>query len=169
MVLGLSLPTFTLLHVIISLVAIAAGAVTLIGMFGAKRVPAWTAWFLALTALTCITGFLFPFTKVLPSHITGVICSAVLAIAIYALYSRKLAGSWRWIYVATATMALYLNVFVLVVQAFLKVESLKGLAATQTEPPFVNAQGVVLLAFIAYGIHAARRIHPGAPQVSQAA
>jgi hypothetical protein len=137
--------------------------------FGAKRVPAWTAWFLALTALTCITGFLFPFTKVLPSHITGVICSAVLAIAIYALYSRKLDGSWRWIYVATATMALYLNVFVLVVQAFLKVESLQGLAPTQSEPPFVIAQGVVLLAFIAFGTLAARRFHPGAPLVSRAA
>ena len=169
MVLGLSLPNFTLLHVIISLVAIAAGAVTLIGMFGSKRVPGWTAWFLGLTALTCITGFLFPFIKVLPSHITGVICSAVLAIAIFALYSRKLAGAWRWIYVATATMALYLNVFVLVVQAFLKVESLQSLAPTQSEPPFVIAQGIVLLAFIAFGILAARRFHPAAPLVSRAA
>jgi hypothetical protein len=115
------------------------------------------------------TGFLFPFTKVLPSHITGVICLTVLAIASYALYLRRLSGAWRWIYVATATMSLYLNVFVLVVQGFLKVPSLNSLAPTQTEAPFVAAQTAVLLLFIAFGLVAARRFHPATPVASPAA
>jgi hypothetical protein len=163
MILGMSLPTFTLLHVIISLIAILAGLVTLFAMWSARKPAGWTGLFLLMTFLTCATGFLFPFTKVLPSHITGVICLAVLAVAVYALYSRKLASSWRLIYVVTATIALYLNVFVLVVQGFLKVPALKQLAPTQTEPAFVIAHALVLALFVVFGVVAAKRFHPAAP------
>ena len=169
MILGMSLPTFTLLHVIISLVAILAGLVTVFAMWGARKPPGWTGLFLLATFLTCATGFLFPFTKVLPSHITGVICLAVLAVALYAFYTRRLAGAWRLIYVITASMALYLNVFVLVVQGFLKVPGLQALAPTQTEPAFVVAHALVLALFVALGVIAAKRFRPAAPLASSAA
>jgi hypothetical protein len=168
MILGMSLPTFTLLHVIISFIAIFAGLITVFAMWSAKKPAGWTGLFLFATFLTCATGFLFPFTKVLPSHITGVICLAVLAIAVHALYSRRLAGAWRLIYVVTASIALYLNVFVLVVQAFLKVPALKQLAPTQTEPAFAIAHALVLALFVAFGFVAAKRFHPVAPLANPA-
>ena len=160
MVLGLSLAAFTQLHVILSLIGIGAGIVVLFGMLGGKRRPGWTALFLATTVLTSVTGFLFPFQQLLPSHIVGIISLVALAIALFALYVRRLAGSWRWIYVVTAVFALYLNCFVGVVQAFLKQPFLKPLAPTQTEPPFVIAQGVVLLIFVVLGFLAVRAFHP---------
>jgi hypothetical protein len=161
MILGMSLSTFTLLHVIISLVAIAAGVVVVLGMLGSNRLAGMTALFLATTVLTSVTGFFFPFTKLLPSHMVGIISLVVLAISIVALYFCRLAGAWRWIYVSTAVLALYLNVFVLVVQSFQKISFLKPLAPTQSEPPFVAAQGVTLLIFIVLGVLAVRSFHPG--------
>jgi hypothetical protein len=125
MILGLSLSAFTTLHVVISLVAIAAGLVAVFGMLGNKRLPGWTAFFLLTTILTSVTGFMFPFDKLLPSHITGIISLVVLAIALLALYVFHLSGGWRWIYVVTAVAALYFNVFVAVVQAFQKISFLK--------------------------------------------
>ena len=160
MILGMSLPTFTLLHVVISLVAIVAGMVVVLGMLGSNRLAGWTAFFLATTVLTSATGFLFLFTRLLPSHIVGIISLVVLAIAIIALYFCRLTGAWRWIYIASAVLALYLNVFVLVVQAFQKISFLKPLAPTQSEPPFIAAQGVTLLIFIALGVLALRSFHP---------
>ena len=160
MVLGMSLATFTQLHVILSLIGIGAGIVVLFGMLRGKRLPGWTALFLATTVLTSATGFLFPFQQLLPSHIVGIISLVALAIALFALYVRRLAGSWRWIYVATAVFSLYLNCFVGVVQAFLKQPFLKPLAPTQTEPPFVIAQAIVLLIFVVLGFLAVRRFHP---------
>ena len=160
MILGMSVPTFTMFHVVLSLVGIVAGLIVLGGMLGSKKLEGWTALFLATTVLTSATGFLFPFVKVLPSHIVGVISLAVLVVAIVALYVCGLAGRWRWIYVASAVFALYLNAFVGVVQAFLKIPSLKTLAPTQAEPPFVVAQAVVLVAFVGLGILAARSFHP---------
>ena len=115
----------------------------------------WTATFLLTTILTSLTGFLFPFGPILPSHIVGAISLAVLAVAVVALYYYRLAGAWRWIYVTAAVLALYLNVFVGVVQAFLKVPALNALAPTQAEPPFAIAQGLVLILFIVLGIVAA--------------
>jgi hypothetical protein len=149
MILGMSLAAFTQLHVVISLIGIVAGLVVAFGMFSSKRMPGWTALFLATTILTSATGFLFPFTKLLPSHIVGIISLVILAIALIALYIGHAAGSWRWVYVTSALVALYFNVFVLVVQGFQKIPSLKALAPMQTEPPFVAAQGAVLLIFIA--------------------
>ena len=160
MILGMSTSTFTLVHVVLSLVGIFAGLVVVFGMFSSKSLDGWTALFLATTVLTSVTGFFFPFDKILPSHIVGVISLVVLAIAILALYALHLAGPWRWIYVVSAVLALYLNVFVGVVQAFQKLPLLASLAPTQSEPPFLIAQAVVLVIFIVLGIVAVRSFHP---------
>jgi hypothetical protein len=162
MILGMSLSTFTTLHVIISLIGIVTGLVVLLGMLGGRQLGSWTAVFLATTVLTSATGFLFPFNKLLPSHVVGVISLAVLAIALLALYGLHLAGVGRWIYVAAAVLALYLNVFVGVVQAFQKLAFLQPFAPTQTEAPFIVAQVVVLAIFAALGVLAVRSFHPGA-------
>jgi len=156
----MSTSTFTLVHVVLSLVGIFAGFVVLFGMIGSKKLDGWTALFLATTVLTSVTGFPFPRDHILPSHIVGVISLVVLAMAIFALYSRHLAGPWRWIYVVGAVVALYLNVFVGVAQSFLKVPALNALAPTQSEPPFLIAQSVVLLIFIAFAVVALRSFHP---------
>ena len=166
MVLGMSLATFTALHVVISLIAIAAGLVVAAGMLSGSRLPGWTAMFLVTTVLTSVTGFLFPFTQVLPSHIVGAISLVVLALTLLALYGKELAGSWRGIYVIGSILALYLNVFVRVVQAFLKIPALNRLAPTGSEPPFAVAQLVVLALFIWLGVRAMRRFHPGPVRVS---
>ncbi len=160
MILGMSTAAFTLFHVILSLIGIVSGIVVLIGMLGSKRLRGWTGLFLATTVLTSVTGFFFPRDQILPSHIVGIISLVVLAVAILALYVYRLAGAWRWTYVASAVLALYFNVFVLVVQAFLKMPFLNALAPTQKEPPFVIVQGVVLLIFVALGIWAVRSFHP---------
>src|SRR3984885_1307472 len=131
MVLGMSLATFTFLHVLISLVGICSGLVVMFGFLAGKRLDVWTAIFLIFTVLTSATGFLFPFTHLLPSHIVGIISLLVLAVAIVARYARHLEGIWRLTYVVTAMIALYLNVFVAVVQSFEKVPALKALAPTQ--------------------------------------
>jgi hypothetical protein len=160
MVLGMSLATFTLVHVILSLIGIVAGIVVLIGMLGSKRLAGWTALFLATTVLTSITGFFFPVAHLLPSHIVGIISLVALAVAISALYAFHLRGAWRWLYVSGAAVALYLNVFVGVVQSFQKLSFLRPLAPTQSEPPFLVAQIVVLVLFLVLGVLAARRFHP---------
>src|ERR1700704_2559056 len=141
MILGLSLSTFVLVHVIISLVGIAAGFVVMFGMLGSNRMPGWTAIFLLLTILTSATGFLIPplvSDKLLPSHIIGALSLVLLAVACFALYGQKLSGRWRLIYVLTALISLYLNVFVLVIQSFLKIPALHALAPS--EPPFAIVQ-----------------------------
>lgn len=165
MILGMSLSTFVLVHVIISLIGIAAGFIVMFGMLGSKRMPGWSAIFLLLTILTSATGFLIPpllFDKLLPSHMIGVLSLILLAIACYALYGQKLSGSWRWIYVLTALLAQYFNVFVLVIQSFLKVGPLHALAPSvpPSEPPFAIAQGIVLVFFIIVIIGAIRRFRP---------
>jgi hypothetical protein len=137
MVLGISLSTFTLLHVIISLAGIGSGFIVLLGLLNGKRLDGWTKIFLTTTALTSVTGFLFPFEGFKPSYVVGAISLVVLAIAAWARYGGRLAGASRWIYVVTAAMALYLNCFVAVVQAFLKVPALHALAPTGSEPPFL--------------------------------
>src|SRR6266567_1465877 len=129
----------TLVHVVLSLVGIGSGFVVVFGLINAKRLDGWTAVFLITTAATSITGFLFPFHKLLPSHIVGIVSLVVLAFAIVARYACHLTGAWRWIYSVSAVLALYLNVFVLVVQAFQKVPALKALAPSQSEPPFAVA------------------------------
>jgi hypothetical protein len=139
--------TFTQIHVAISLVGILSGLVVMVGLL-AGRHSGGTALFLASTAATSVTGFLFPFHGVTPGIIVGIISLVVLAVAAFARYARRLAGAWRWIYVVTAMIALYLNVFVLIAQLFQKVPSLKPLAPTQTELPFLVAQLSTLVAFV---------------------
>ena len=148
-----------LIHVLISLVGIVSGFVVLFGLIAGKRLNGWTALFLTTTVLTSLTGFFLPAHKILPSHIIGGISVVVLAISIYARYSRHLLGAWRTTYVVTATIALYFNVFVLVFQSFLKVPALKALAPTQSEPPFAIAQGTVLVLFIVLGTIAVKKFH----------
>jgi len=162
MILGMSTSVFTLFHVVISLIGIVTGIIVAVAMLGSKTTNGWTAIFLATTALTSITGFLFHRDQVLPAHIVGALSLLVLIIAIAALYGYRLARSWRWIYVVSALVALYLNVFVLVIQAFLKVAILNALAPTQSDPVFIVAQLIVLALFVVLGIKAVRRFHPEA-------
>jgi hypothetical protein len=156
----MTLEIYTLVHVAISLVGIAAGFAVLFGLLARKRLDGWTKLFLITTVATSVTGFFFPFHGFTPAIGVGIISSLVLAVAIFARYGRHLAGSWRWIYVVTATIALYLNVFVGIVQAFQNVPALKAIAPTQTEPPFAITQLVVLVLFILIGIVAAIRFRP---------
>jgi hypothetical protein len=160
MVLGMPLSTFALVHVVISLIGIGSGFIVLFGLVSGRRFDRVTIVFLASTALTSTTGFLFPFEKLLPSHVVGTISLLVLAVAIAARYVFHLSRAWRWIYAVTATLALYLNVFVLVVQSFQKIPGLKAMAPTQTEPAFKIAQLVVLVIFIALGTMAVKRFRP---------
>jgi hypothetical protein len=161
MIAGLSIENFTILHTAISLIGIVSGLVVLVGMLRARRLPGWTALFLATTVLTSVTGFMFPINGLTPAIVVGVISIVILAIALMALYVKHLSGAWRWIYVVTALTALYFNVFVLIVQSFQKVPVLQKLAQTQSESPFLIAQGVTLVAFLILGTLAARRFRPG--------
>jgi hypothetical protein len=146
------LQIYTIIHTIISLIGIFTGLVALLGLLAGKRLDGWTKWFLTTTVLTSVTGFFFPFHGFTPAIGVGIISCIVLAIAIYARYPRRLAGAWRWIYVITATIALYLNCFVLVVMTFRRVPALHALAPTQTEPPFQHTQLVVLAVFVVLAI-----------------
>ncbi len=147
----------TLVHVALSLVGIASGFVVAFGLLAAKRLEGWTSVFLATTVLTSITGYFFPVHQLLPSHIVGLVSLIVLAVAMFALYGRRLAGPWRRTYAISAMIALYLIFFVLVVQLFRKAPALKALAPTQTEPPFQVTQLVVLVLFVVLTVLAAIR------------
>ena len=162
MILGMSLSTFTTLHVIISLVGIVSGAIVLLNMLGGRNSAGATALFLATTVLTSATGFLFPFSKLLPSHVVGILSLVVLAVALLALYAFHLDAAWRWVYVVGAVLALYLNVFVAVVQAFQKLAFLQPFAPTQSEPPFIVVQTIVLAIFVVLGFFGVKRFHPQA-------
>jgi hypothetical protein len=166
MILGLSFGAFTTLHTVISLIGIASGLLVLFGMLIGRAYPVLTALFLLSTVLTSVTGFFFPFSGILPSHIVGGISLVALAVAIAAIGVFRLRGSWRWIYVVTAVLSLYLNVFVGVVQAFQKLSFLQPLAPTQSEPPFLIAQIAVLVLFIGLGFIAVRRFHPFAARTA---
>jgi hypothetical protein len=158
----MSLSAFTTLHVVISLIAIASGIIVMFGLLGSNRMPGLTAIFLLFTILTSATGFLFPFEKLLPSHVVGILSLVLLAIACLALYVMKLSGPWRWVYVLTALVSLYFNVFVLVIQSFLKVPALTALAPGNppSGPVFAVVQGIVLLFFVVMIIGAMRRYRP---------
>ena len=165
MILGMSTATFVLVHVVISLIAIVSGLIVMFGMLGSKSQPGLTAIFLLFTILTSATGFVIPplvSETLLPSHIFGILSLALLAIACIALYVMNFAGAWRWIYVVTALLSLYLNVFVLVTQSFLKIPALTALAPGNPPagPVFGVAQGIVLVFFVLMIIGAWRRFHP---------
>ncbi len=151
MILGMSASAFTSVHVALSLIGIVSGLLVLIGMLRGAASPSITAVFLVSTILTSVTGFPLPPPGLDPPRILGLISLALLVAAVAGLYVFRLRGTWRRIYTVTAIAALYLNCFVAVVQTFLKVPFFNALAPTQTEPPFVIAQGVVFVAFIALG------------------
>ena len=159
MILGMTPLVF--IHTLISLVGIATGLVVLRSMWGNQRADRWTGWFLATTILTSASGFVLPAAKFMPSHAVGVLSLAILAVACYARYGKRMSGAWRLAYVVSAVAALYFNVFVLVVQLFLKVPALHALAPQQNEPPFAVAQAAVLVLFVVAGVAAVRRFHPG--------
>ena len=157
MIFGLT--TFTLVHVLLSLIGIFSGFIVMFGLLAAKPLDGWTAVFLATTVLTSVTGFFFPYHGFLPSHALGIISLVLLPVAIFARYGRHLAGPWRRTYVITAMMALYLNVFVLIVQAFRKVPALNALAPTQTEAAFKITQLAVLAIFVVLTVVTTIRFH----------
>src|SRR5271163_4720535 len=149
-----------LIHVLLSLIGIVAGIVVLRGLLIGRQLDGWTAVFLGSTILTSVSGFPVAPFGFDPPRAVGVLSLLLLAIACAALYLFRLTGAWRWIYVGSAVAALYLNVFVLVAQAFQKLPPLHALAPTQSEPPFLVSQLVVLAAFVALGVVAAMRFHP---------
>jgi len=154
------LRAYTIIHTLISLVAIFTGFVVLFGMLAGNRLDGWTKWFLITAVATTVTGFFFPSHGFTPAIGLGLISLPILAFTIYARYSRQLTGHWRWIYVVGAVLALYFNVFVAIVQAFQKVPALKAIAPTQTEPPFAITQLAALLLFFVFVIVAAIRFRP---------
>lgn len=160
MILGMSLGAFTLLHLVISVVAISSGLIVIGGMLASNRLPLTTAVFLFFTAMTSITGFLFPIVGFTPALGVGALACVIMVVALVALYGKNLAGAWRWIYVIAAVVSVYLNVFVLVAQSFAKVAALNALAPTQSEPPFAAAQALTLVIFILLGIVALVRFRP---------
>jgi hypothetical protein len=165
MILGMTPLTF--LHVAISLVAIVSGFAVMWGLVTAQRLDGWTAIFLATTVATSVTGFIFfPFNGVTPGIVIGIISLVVLSVAIVARYRFRFVGSWRWIYVVAAVLALYFNFFVLIVQSFMKVPALHDLAPTQSEPPFAAAQLVALALFIVIGIAALRKFRVAGAQAA---
>jgi len=160
MIWGLTTSTFTAVHVALSFVGIVSGLVVLFGLIFGRRLGGWTALFLITTAATSVTGFGFPFDHLLPSHKVGIASLLLLAVAIVALYARRLVGAWRRTYAICAVLALYLNVFVLIVQLYQKVPALKAIAPTQKEPPFAITQLAVLALFSFLTVLAAVRFRP---------
>jgi hypothetical protein len=160
MILGMT--AFTLVHVVLSLIGIFSGFVVLYGLLTANRMPGWTSIFLVTTVATSVTGFGFPFNGFTPAIGVGILSMVALVAAIAARYAFHLRGSWRRIYVVGSVVALYFNVFVLVVQAFAKIAAFHALAPNGSEPPFAIAQGAVLVFFIVAGILSVRRFHPAA-------
>lgn len=159
MILGMPAGLYTALHVFISLVGIASGFVVIWGLIAGRRLGGWTAIFLSTTIATSVTGYGFPAHELLPSHIVGALSLIALALAVAARYRFHMEGSWRGVYVISAAVAEYFNVFVLVVQSFQKSPALKALAPTQTEPPFLVAQIAVLILFVVLTVLAMKKFH----------
>jgi len=151
---------YTIIHTLISLIAIFTGLIVVFGMIGGKRLDGWTKWFLITAVLTTATGFFFPFHGFTPAIGLGIISLPFLALTVFARCSKQLAGAWRWIYVIGAVICLYFNLFVLVVQLFEKVPALHAIAPTQTEMPFKLTQLVVLVLSVVLASIAVVRFHP---------
>jgi len=151
---------YTVIHTLISLIAIFTGLIVVFGMIGGNRLDGWTKWFLITAVLTTATGFFFPFHGVTPAIGLGIISLPFLALTVFARCSKQLAGAWRWIYVIGAVICLYFNLFVLVVQSFEKVPALHAIAPTQTESPFKLTQLIVLVLSVVLASIAVVRFHP---------
>jgi hypothetical protein len=166
MILGMSTATYTLLHVVISLIGIGSGLVVMNGFVRSRRMDGITAIFLTSTVLTSLTGFAFPNEHITPGIVVGILSMIVLTVSIVARYGLHMRGAWRSIYVITAAVALYFNCFVLVVQLFEKVPALHALAPTQKEPPFGITQLLVMVIFVVWTIFAVKRFHPPSAEIS---
>jgi hypothetical protein len=164
MILGMSTSLFTGIHVVLSLIGIATGFIVVLGMIGRKNLPSWTAWFFLTNLLTDVTGFLFPFKGITPGIIVGVLSIVALLVGSIGYYVRRLAGTWRARYVISTAVALYFNVFVLIVQSFEKIPALKAIAPTQAAPPFGITQLCALLLLIILAVLAYRRFRPAVPK-----
>jgi hypothetical protein len=162
--LGLSLSTFTTLHVILCFVAIGSGVIVIAGLLRSKRLEGWIAVYLVSALAASASGFGFPFEKILPSHILGVISLVVLILATVARYLFHLAGAWRWVFSVGVVLGVYFQIFVAIAQLFQKVPSFQMLAPTQSEPPFAIAQGIALGVFVALAIPGAIKFRPLAVQ-----
>jgi hypothetical protein len=160
MILGMSTGLFTGIHVFLSLVGIITGFILIFGMIGGKTLPKWAAWFFVTNILTDVTGFLFPFKGITPGIIIGALSLVLLAVAMIGYYGKRLAGSWRARYVITTAVALWFNVFVLIVQSFEKIGPLKAIAPTQAAPPFGITQLAALILMIILTVVAYRRFRP---------
>jgi hypothetical protein len=153
---GLNIVTLTLIHVALSLLAIIAGLVVSGGFIAGRRIDGWTGVYLVTTALTNITGFLFPFIRFVPAHGVGIVSLLILPVVLWARYGKQLAGGWRRVFVAGVVLLLYLNIFVLVAQLFLRTPALIASAPTQSEPPFLVTQLATLVLFLWLGRAALR-------------
>jgi len=160
MIMGMSVSAFTTLHVLISLAAILIGLAVVWGMLTANRTGRLIFVFLLTTALTTLTGFLFPIAAFIPALGVGIFSTFILVVTLAALYAFRMRGPWRWVFVTGAVLSLYLNVFVLVVQSFQKVPALKALAPRGSEAPFIITQGAVLAIFILAALLTLRRFQP---------
>jgi hypothetical protein len=158
--LGLSTGMFTTVHVLISLIGIGAGFIALGTMIANRWSSGWNTAFFSSTMVTSVSGFLFPIKSLTPGIVIGLISVAILLVALFSLYQRRLAGMWQRVYTISAAFALYLNVFVGVVQAFQKVPSLRAIAPTPSAGAFVATQCVVLLLFAVLTYLAAKRWAP---------
>jgi hypothetical protein len=160
MVLGMTLPVFTYVHVAFSLIGILSGIVVVLGMVRNMRLDKVTALFLVTTVLTSVTGFFFPFKGVTPAIILGILSLIVLFFAILARHTFHMLGKWRWIYVVSSVVALWFNFFVLIAQSFMKVPALHALAPKGSEPPFLVAQVLAMIGYIVLGYFAVKKFHP---------
>lgn len=147
-------------HVLISVAAIASGILVVWGLLSSSGMSTLTAVFLLTTLLTNLTGFLFPFKSFTPAIGVGIVGTVIMAICLAARYLKQMENGWRGVYVVTAVLSLYFNLFVLVVQLFQKVPEFNAYAPTGSEPPFAIVQGLVLLACLVAGFLAFRRFHP---------
>jgi len=155
----------TIVHTILSFIAIGFGIIATVGLFGGDHSSRWTRGFFFTAVAVTLTGFIFPFTGVTPAFATGIV-STVILLAWLIAYRSHLAGSWRWIYALAIVASLYLLIFVTIAQAFQKIPFLQAMAPTGSEAPFAIAQIVALVVFIVIGVGAVRRFRPaGAVQV----
>lgn len=166
MILGMSMRSFTLTHMLISLTGIGSGFVVMFGLLYRKEFEGWTVVFFISSIFTTVTGFLFPFDHLLRSHILGLMSLFVLTISLFLRNVLGLDGWLRVAYVVTLATALYFNCFAAVVQLFAKIPALKAIAPTQTETPFVAAQCVVLAIFVLLTCVAAKRFGVGLTRAS---
>jgi hypothetical protein len=159
MILGLSTATFIQIHVALSLVAIGTGLIVAFGMLTARRLPVATAVFLSSTALTCLTGFLFPYHGMTPGIEIGLLSMVILLLAVVARYRRGMAGAWRHTYIVSTMIALYLNVLILVIQIFAHLTPLTARTPKQFGILFKLTELAVLVAFVVATHFALKRFH----------